>query len=375
MKTENKYIQFNLQFFAQDGPGGEKTEPATAKKLSEARKDGKVAKSKELVTAISLIAIFYTLKLSIGYLGTSLIEIFLQVYNLIGTLVDPSAMEITVPSVMSLMTDVIVSMLLMMAPFFLVSALVAFLGDIYQVKWKPTTKPLKPKLGNLNPLKGVKRIFSTQSLVNLVKSIGIIIIILYVVWDTLKDNLYIFMELYEYTLNYALVIIANLVINLAIKVSFVYLIFGFADYIFQKHKFSKEMKMTKQELKDEHKNSEGDPLIKSQIRRKMLQVSQRRMMQSLPQADVVITNPTHFAVAIKYDLQIAKAPYVLAKGEDYLAAKIKETAKELSIEIVENKPLARMLYYNVDIGNEIPEELYQSVAEVLAFVYGLKGKK
>ena len=149
---------------------------------------------------------------------------------------------------------------------------------------------------------------------------------------------------------------------------------GFADYMYQRWKFHNDMKMTKQEVKDEYKNSEGDPKIKSQQRARMRQASQRRMMQELPQADVVITNPTHLAVAIKYDKEKYDAPVVIAKGADYLAQKIKDVARENDIEIVENKPLARMLYHNVDIGNQIPPELYQMVAEVLAYVYGLKGK-
>ena len=152
------------------------------------------------------------------------------------------------------------------------------------------------------------------------------------------------------------------------------MILAMADFAYQKYKFHKDMKMTKQEVKEEYKNQEGNPEIKGKIRQKMREVSQRRMMQSLPQADVVITNPTHYAVAIKYDQEEAPAPIVIAKGEDYLAQKIKEVARENNIEIVENKPLARMLYANVDIGAQIPPELYQAVAEVLAFVYHAKGK-
>ena len=147
---------------------------------------------------------------------------------------------------------------------------------------------------------------------------------------------------------------------------------GLADFIYQKHKFNEDMKMTKQEVKDEYKNTEGDPQIKGRQRRKMQEVSQKRMMQDVPKADVVITNPTHFAVALKYEAKVSSAPVVLAKGEDYLAQKIKEVARENKIEIVENKPLARMLYHNVDVGAEIPPELYQAVAEVLAAVYKAK---
>lgn len=164
----------------------------------------------------------------------------------------------------------------------------------------------------------------------------------------------------------------TLIINTGIKISIVYLVIGLADFIYQKHKFNEDMKMTKQEVKDEYKNTEGDPQIKGRQRRKMQEVSQKRMMQDVPKADVVITNPTHFAVALKYEAKVSSAPVVLAKGEDYLAQKIKEVARENKIEIVENKPLARMLYHNVDVGAEIPPELYQAVAEVLAAVYKAK---
>ncbi len=147
---------------------------------------------------------------------------------------------------------------------------------------------------------------------------------------------------------------------------------GIADYAYQKFRFNEEMKMTKQEVKDEYKNTEGNPEIKGRQRQRMREASRRRMMQDVPKADVVITNPTHLAVAIKYEPELNKAPIVLAKGEDYLAQKIRELAKENRIEIVENKPLARMLYANVDVGSEIPPELYQAVAEILAMVYNMK---
>ena len=162
--------------------------------------------------------------------------------------------------------------------------------------------------------------------------------------------------------------VGTVIIDVGVKISLVYLIVGIADFAYQKIKFNDDMKMTKQEVKDEYKNTEGDPQIKGRQRRKMQEVSQRRMMQDVPKADVVITNPTHLAVALKYDAEVSAAPVVLAKGEDYLAQRIKEVARDHQIEIVENKPLARMLYHNVDIGAEIPPELYQAVAEVLAVV-------
>ena len=160
--------------------------------------------------------------------------------------------------------------------------------------------------------------------------------------------------------------------DLLIRVCIAFTVIAFGDYLYQRWEYEKELRMTKQEVKDEYKNTEGDPQIKGRQRRKMQEVSQKRMMQDVPKADVVITNPTHFAVALKYEAEVSSAPVVLAKGEDYLAQKIKEVARENKIEIVENKPLARMLYHNVDVGAEIPPELYQAVAEVLAAVYKAK---
>ena len=159
------------------------------------------------------------------------------------------------------------------------------------------------------------------------------------------------------------------IINAGLKISLVYLVIGLADFIYQKYRFNEDMKMTKQEVKDEFKNTEGDPAIKGQQRKRMQEASQRRMMQDVPKADVVITNPTHFAVAVKYDAQKNDAPVVVAKGQDYVAQKIKEIARDNNIRIVENKPLARMLFHNVDLGAEIPPELYRSVAEILAMIY------
>ena len=190
---------------------------------------------------------------------------------------------------------------------------------------------------------------------------------------SIKDHANELFILYDIPLPQAISLLGDIIINTGLRISIVYLIVGVADFIYQKHKFNEDMKMTKQEVKDEYKMTEGDPKIKGQQRQRMQEASRRRMMSNVPQADVVITNPTHLAVAIKYDLEIASAPVVIAKGEDYLAQKIKEVAREHDIEIVENKPLARALYQSVDIGQEIPQELYQAVAEVLAFVYGLKG--
>ena len=208
----------------------------------------------------------------------------------------------------------------------------------------------------------------------MLKSILKIVIIIYVAYVSIKDKVDNIFILYDMSLNQAIAFCGDVIINTGFKISLVYLVVGIADFIYQKFRFKEDMKMTKQEVKDEYKNTEGNPEIKGRQRQRMREASQRRMMQDVPKADVVITNPTHLAVAIKYDAEVSRAPVVLAKGEDFLAQKIKEAAKENNIEIVENKPLARMLYANVEIGEEIPPELYQAVAEILAMVYNMKNR-
>lgn len=374
MEDREVFIKLNLQYFAKDGPGGEKTEPATTKKLDDARKEGNVAKSKDIVSAVALLTSFVVLKVTIGNIGTGLMGIYTLAYNRIALFANPGSDEINYNSVVYIAKDMAIEGFKLVIPIFALMFIIAFVGDLVQVKWKITAKPLQPKASKINPLKGFKRIFSMQSLVNFAKSLALVTIISFMVFQTIKTKRGVLFNLYEISLPEALGVIGNLVFSIAIKICAVYLIVGVADFTYQKIKFKNDMMMTKQEVKDEFKDAEGDPKIKGQIKQRMRQASMRRMMQDLPNADVVITNPTHFAVALKYESGKNEAPVVLAKGEDYLAQKIKEKARENNIEIVENKPLARALYANVDVGQEIPEELYQAVAEVLAYVYGLKNK-
>lgn len=372
-QSQSYTLKLNLQFFA-DGPGGEKTEEATPKKLSDARKEGNVAKSSEVAVGLGLIALFLVLKFWVGNMGISLMEVFGGVYNHIPDATTMSEGTIPDGTIVGLIRDVLTRILIILAPVFLISFAVAFIGDLVQVKWAPTTKPLKPKLNKLSPQNGIKRIFSSKTLIELLKAVVKITMIAYVVYSYLKDKQEQLYMLYDMAIIPAVQFAGNLVINLGLRISLIYLVIVAFDYWYTKQKFKKDMRMTKQEVKDEYKNAEGNPEVKGKIRAKMREASQRRMMQQLPQADVVITNPTHYAVAIKYDPDTAPAPVVIAKGEDYLAKKIKEIARENNIEIVENKPLARMLYANVEVDQMVPPELYNAVAEVLAFVYHLKGK-
>lgn len=369
MKNSTMILEYNLQWFAKDGEGGEKTEPATAKKLNDAREEGKVAKSKELTSAFDLVVLFLVLKIFISYLGDKLTGIFTAVYGGIAEFIEVNRTGITSQAIAAFFMKMILNWMLIVLPFFIFGVIVTLLISIYQVGWKVTTKPLKPKFDKFNPINGFKRILSKDSLVELLKSIIKIGLIFVVTYSQVKNHQNELFILYDLELNRAIVLIGSLILDTGLRIALVYMIVGVADFMYQKHKFNEDMKMTKQEVKDEYKNSEGDPAVKGQQKQRMREASQRRMMQAVPKADVVITNPTHLAVALQYEGIERSAPIVVAKGEDYLAQKIKEVAREHHIQIVENKPLARMLFHNVELGEEIPPELYQSVAEVLAMVY------
>ena len=368
---EKLILPYNLQWFA-DGEGGEKTEPATQKKLDDARKEGKVAKSKDLTQGIDLLVLFLLIRIFVGYMGERFMSLFDSTLGRMAEFMAVNQKQLSMAAIGTVLGNAILEMFLICWPFLVFGFVITFIVTLYQVGWKVSLKPMEPKLSKFNPINGFKRIFSKDSLFELLKSIVKIGVIAYVAYTNIveeADNIFV---LYEISLNQAIVLVGNIIIDFGIEISIIFIVIGFVDYFYQKWKFAEDMKMTKQEVKDEYKNTEGDPQIKGRIRQKMREVSQRRMMQDVPKADVVITNPTHFAVAIKYDAEVSKAPIVVAKGEDYLAQKIKEVARENNVEIVENKPLARMLYHNVDIGAEIPPELYQAVAEVLAMVYHMK---
>lgn len=361
-------IAYNLQFFA-DGEGGEKTEQPTSKKLSDARNEGKVAKSKEVVNGFSLLGFFLSLKLFIAFTGDRFSEIFTWIYAIIPDIVEMNGSGLTIQTISGIFRDIFMKMLFILLPFLVVGFITHFVANLVQVGWKITFKPMKPKLSKFNPISGFKRIFSKQSLVNLVLALAKISLVFYIAYICIRDQADNLFLLYDVTLINALNLIFNLIIEAGIKISVVYIILGLADYAYQKWKFKNDMKMTKQEVKDEYRNAEGDPKIKGKQRQRMMESSRRRMMNNVPQADVVITNPTHIAVAILYDNTKDEAPRVVAKGEDYLAFKIRDVAKDSGVPIVENKPLARALYATVEIDEVIPPELYQAVAEILAVVY------
>lgn len=369
IQLRDRRFAYNLQFF---GEGGDKTEKATPKKLDDARKEGRVARSSDLINGFMLLLMFFVLKLFGGIMANLFLDSFVKYYNKAS---DISMEVFDVRQAVNLSNEIVLDIVIASLPVLIGSFVVALVGNIVQVGWKVTGKPLKPKLDRLNPIGGLKRMFSQEKVVELIKSILKVLAIALVAYNEVKDRWKFILNLYDFEFMQAVLNIFDIVLDVGIKISLIFVIIGLADFGYQKWKHLHDLRMSKQEVKDEMKQSEGDPQIKGQIRQKMREGARRRMMQDLPKADVVITNPTHFAVAVKYDKETAEAPYVLAKGADYVAANIKEIAKQNNIEIVENKPLARMLYYNVEIGDQIPPELYQMVAEVLAYVYSVKNKE
>jgi flagellar biosynthetic protein FlhB len=251
----------------------------------------------------------------------------------------------------------------------------AFTANVAQVGFQFTTEPLKFKPDKINPISGFKRMFSAKNLFNLIKSIIKVVIVGFIAYSYVNDRLSDLMTLMGADIKIIIRMGFDMLFDLAFRICAAMLILALVDYAWQWWQHEQDLKMTKQEIKEEYKQMEGDPKIKSKIKEKQRKISMQRMMSSVPQADVVITNPTHYAIAVKYDLAIADAPIVLAKGQDYVALRIRKLAEENNVTIVENKPLARALYDSVEIGEKIPIELYHAVAEVLAFVYNLKNKK
>jgi len=360
------YHSIDLQLFAED----EKTEKATPKKRQDARQKGQVLKSKEINSAVLLLAMFLTVKFSCPMIYEELSNYFKLIFN--------EYMKRDITEISTLMNFLIFTtsvFMKIMLPILVVSVLAGLISGYAQVGFLFTVEPLQVKLEKLNPINGLKQMFSQQSLVELVKSFIKICATLYIVFIYLRGEVNNVSKLVDMDIINIFMYIGNIAINVSIAIITVLAILAVFDYIFQWWDYEKNLKMSKHEVKEEYKQMEGNPQIKAKIKQKQRQMSASRMMKDIPKADVVITNPTHFAVALKYEPEKNSAPIVIAKGQDYMALRIKEIAKENRVEIVENKPLARSLFSTVEIGDPVPEELYQAVAEVIAFVYSLKDKK
>jgi len=354
----------DLQLF-----NGEKTEKATPKKKSDSRKKGQVAKSQEIPSAFILIFTFASFSMLGSYYKTH----FMNLYK--GLLLsDWLLLEVTPGNLSKYFTSILFEMFLLLLPLFAIVMIIGIVGNIAQFGFLLTGEPLQPKLSKLNPIQGFKKIFSMKSVVEFAKSIFKVVIIATVVYSILSNKMEIILSLSMHSISDVFAFAASLVVQLGVTVGAVLVVLAILDLMYQKYEHAKSLKMSKQDIKDEHKKAEGDPLIKGKIREKQRRMAIMRMMQEIPNADVVITNPTHYAVVLKYDSSNMDAPKIVAKGVDHLALRIREVAKEHNIITMENKPLARALYSQAEIGESIPADLFQAVAEVLAYVYKLKGK-
>jgi len=358
-----KWLSLDLQFFS-----GEKTEKATPKKRDDARKKGQTAKSQDVNTAIILLAVFLFLTFSASYIGNIVFDLFNQTFQ------EYMLMELTENTVQVITMDIMKELALLLGPVMLVALLAGLFSNYIQVGVMFTTKPLEPKLEKIDPIKGFKRIFSLRAIVELLKSILKISFVGAITFVILWMNIDQVLSLSFKSVGDSLATMASLTVQMGIAASLALLFLSLFDFLYQKYDFEKNIRMSKQDLKDEHKNIEGDPLIKSKIKQRQREMAMRRMMQEVPEADVVITNPTHFAIALKYDENKMDAPYVVAKGVDYLAQKIKYIANENDVVMVENRPLARSLYDSAEIGDAVPEEFFKAVAEILAYVYRIKNQ-
>jgi flagellar biosynthetic protein FlhB len=355
---------FDLQRFA-----GERTEPATPKRQEEARQKGQVPRSHELVTAGVLAAIFFLLHQR----GAKLVDALARF--LASSLEAAGSGQVTDGQVMAWYFQTAAFFLTVVAPVFLVSLAVGMVLNYLQVGFLFTATPLTPDLAKLNPGRGLQRLFSRRAVVELVKSLAKVILIAWAAYGAVRPAFDLVVGLNQSDLGEVFPTLETLIYRVGLRVTTALFILAVLDYAYQRWDHGRSLKMSKQEVKDELKQAEGNPQVKGQVRTRMRQMAMRRMMQKIPQADVIITNPTHLAVALKYDATTMNAPEVVAMGADYLAQRIREIAQEHGIPLMENPPLARALWAAAEVGQAVPVDLYQAVAEVLAFVYRLKRRR
>ncbi len=354
----------DLQLFA-----GEKTEPATPRKREESRKKGQVAKSGEVGTAALILAGFLALRL----LGPNIFYRIGQLMtHFLGTMADFDGSPDMVYAMFLLALS---EAGLILLPFLAAVLLVALGSQAIQVGLRVTLESVQPKFSRVNPLEGFNRIFSKRALVEFAKSLIKIAIVGYLAFRQIRDSLHWLPGLIQMDTTQGLTLVGQGITQLASLIGGALFVVAVLDYLYQRWEFEQSIKMSKQEIKDEHKQAEGDPQIRSKMRQRQRQLASQQMMSAIPTADVVITNPTHYAVAIRYTMGEMRAPLVVAKGAGSIALRIRQLAAEHKVALVENPPLARGLFRNAEVGHEIPPELYAAVAEVLAFVYRLRKKR
>lgn len=348
----------------------EKTEKATQKKRADERKKGNVFQSRDVTSALGLLVITFALKLIVSPVLKYIQSIIINRLDTMSEMAD-----LSFQLAMSVITDFVIELLLIIAPLCLGIGLIGIILGGIQTRFLFSFSKLKPKFSRINPVEGLKRIFSLKSLFELLKSLFKVIIICMVLYTQIMSRISEVLKVPLLDLDAEMSWFGAAVYDITMEISMYMALFAIADYLYQWWEYDKNLRMTKQEIKDEYKQTEGDPQIKSRIKDVQRKMAAMRMMKKVPHADVVIKNPTHFAVALEYNPSKNKTPVVIAKGKDYLALRIIEIAEQNGVEITENRPLARGLYESVEIGRAIPPEFYRPVAEVLAFIYKLKKQK
>ncbi|MEN6619939.1 MAG: flagellar biosynthesis protein FlhB [Smithella sp.] len=344
----------------------ERTEQATSRRRDDAREKGQVARSTEIVSVGILVAcLVYFYFGATGFLK-NVMDLMISGFR------NASANDLTPESISNLINSYIFKGFIILFPLMLTVLVAAILGNILQIGLMFSSESITPKLSKIDPIKGFQRLFSLRSVVELIKNIFKICIISTVAYLVIKNELANMILLMDQGISGIMAYLGRICFKIILSTAIVLVILAILDYIYQRWEYEKSLRMTKQEIKDENKNTEGDPLIKSRIRRLQREMAKKRMMAEVPKADVIITNPTHLAIAVQYDPEKMMAPKVVAKGANIIAEKIREIARENNVMIVEDKPLARVLYKIVDVNHFIPEDLYRAVAEVLAFVYEQK---
>jgi len=352
-----------------DSPGQERTERATGKRRMEARKRGQVALSREIPSAlilITLLGVFY-------FAGSRVLDDLMHLFGgFFGQL--HTARLRTISDAGTLAAELCQEGLRLMVPIILPLLVAGLAGNILQIGFEIHVEPLAPKLSKLNPVAGVKRIFSLRGLVEMVKSMVKIVFVAIIAGSVVSGYLTEFPTLVRRDIPAIWEFTHTAAFRIIFYVCLAMIVLAVLDFAYQRWQYEQSLKMTKQEVKDERKQAEGDPQIKSRIRSLQRQAAYHRMIAEVPKADVVITNPTHLAVALRFDPSEMAAPRVVAKGADHIAERIRDIAREHGVPLVENKPLAQSLYKLAEPGDTIPVDLYRAVAEVLAYVYRLKGK-
>jgi flagellar biosynthetic protein FlhB len=346
----------------------EKTEQATGKKLRDAREKGDVAKSAEIPSVFIVLCGISALYYFSGFMYSKMTAIMRDCFYL------SRIPDVNSKYCIDLLNTYFFKYVLIVMPVMLTVFLIALASNIYMVGFQINFTALEFKFNKLNPIQGLANKLSLSSVVELIKSIAKLIVISLLTWFAVKSEIHYIYTLYDNTIGQILLFICRLVHKIFLWVIVPMVVLAVFDYMYQLWQFADKMKMTKQEVKDEFKQTEGDPKVKSRIRAIQYEAARKRMMAEVPHADVVVTNPTHLAVAIKYDPSKMPAPLVTAKGAGEVAAKIRELARKSNVPVIENKQLARNLYKHVDIGREIPGTLYMAVAELLAHVYKIKGR-